>query len=138
VSNQETEKIEIQIFQDGMDIKNGMLQFLLNEGSKTCYVYFTLDEWRVFKEYVNKFRYTFDIRKHPNEDYMIKNNPLTVLCQDGSAIQVCFGGNLAFDLYIENHKGNSALKQWKGIKKIINDFEPETSSVHAPATEAPR
>lgn len=133
---QETEELTIQIYQDTEDIKNGFVQFSLNEDSKTCYVYFTLDEWGVFKKYVNKFKYTFDVRKQPNEDYLVKNNPLTVLCQDGSAVQMCFGGSLAFDLYLVNHKGKSAFKQWEAFKKVINNFEL-ISSVHAqPSTEA--
>jgi hypothetical protein len=116
---------KISPFQDSDDVKNGLVQLSISEFGLSSYLYFTLDEWRVFKEAVNKFHYTIKLGV-TNFGVDLESNPLSSIMQDSLSVQVNFQiGELSTQLYFEKHTTTPKNRRWESFKKKINDFVPE-------------
>ena len=112
---------EVLVFQDGDDIRNGVLQLSIIEERTQAIIYFRLLEWQTFKEAINKFEYG----KETHTNY-IKNNPVDSIGQDGSAVSLQFGcGELSVMLYFQSPKNQRVNKRWEIFKRQVTNFCPE-------------
>ena len=114
-------KLKILIYQDGEDIKNGMVQLSINENNNSAYIYFSIAQWQELKQAVNKLE---QAENHQDLATELTDNPLHALYQDGKAIEMIFGGLLTIELYFQG----ADKKFWRFFKKAVNDFTPEEVS----------
>jgi len=117
-------KLAIQVFQDSDDIKNGVIQLAICENSNSAYIFFTLAQWKDFKHAINEVE---KVQNHVDLAKDLTDNPLHALYQDGSAIEIIFGGLLNIEMYFEGQD----KKFWRLFKKAVNDFTPGTPKMEA-------